>query len=65
MALLLSAIIGLKKLVGGGGGGESHHPQVVYASGGGHHDGWGRSTFDLAEAAAANDLAYLAYRPRT
>ncbi|XP_063229131.1 uncharacterized protein LOC134534580 [Bacillus rossius redtenbacheri] len=42
IALVLSAVIGLKKLVGGGGGGgggEGH--QVVYASGD-HGGGWGR-----------------------
>ncbi|XP_014273828.1 uncharacterized protein [Halyomorpha halys] len=53
MALLLSAIIGLKKLVGGGGGGGESH-QVVYATeahGGGH--GWGRSAHDLAYSAQA------------
>ncbi|XP_014241354.1 uncharacterized protein LOC106662064 [Cimex lectularius] len=57
MALLLSAIIGLKKLVGGGGGGESH--QVVYAEGhgGGHSGGgWGRSY----EREVAQDMAYHA-----
>ncbi|XP_046671064.1 uncharacterized protein LOC124361073 [Homalodisca vitripennis] len=59
VALLLSAIIGLKKLVGGGGG-ESH-PQVVYA-GGDHHGGggWGRSA-----AEEAQELAYRAYKPQT
>jgi hypothetical protein len=53
MALLLSAIIGLKKLMGGGGGGDSH--QVVYATeshGGGHGGGWSRS-MDLAYSAHA------------
>ncbi|XP_014273827.1 uncharacterized protein [Halyomorpha halys] len=47
MALLLSAVIGLKKLLGGEEGHDSH--QVVYAQEahhGGH--GWGRSAQELA-----------------
>ncbi|KAK9501637.1 hypothetical protein O3M35_012328 [Rhynocoris fuscipes] len=63
MALLLSAIIGLKKLVGGGGGGESH--QVVYATeshGGGHGGGWGRSLNKFEQSnEKAHSLAYSAH----
>ncbi|KAL1137699.1 hypothetical protein AAG570_009395 [Ranatra chinensis] len=55
MALLLSAIIGLKKLLGSSSGGDSH--QVVYAteshSGGG---GWSRA-LEMAYRAHANDQA--------
>ncbi|XP_054258469.1 uncharacterized protein LOC128983258 [Macrosteles quadrilineatus] len=61
VALLLSAIVGLKKLVGSGGG-ESH-PQVVYA-GGDHHGGWGRS-LEAASTEAAQDVVYQAYRPQS
>lgn len=56
----MSAIIGLKKLVGGGGGGGGDsHPQVVYAGGEHHGGGWGRSV----EAEVAHDLAYRAFKP--
>ncbi|XP_022196322.2 uncharacterized protein LOC111053708 [Nilaparvata lugens] len=66
IALLLSAIIGLKKLVGGGGGGDSH-PQVIYAhGGGGDHGGWGRSIpLPLAhEENKAHEMAYSAQVPQ-
>nr|CAD7265325.1 unnamed protein product [Timema shepardi] len=59
VALVLSAVIGLKKLVsGGGGGGESH--QVVYASE--HGGGWGHRSLDAD--GAAHDLAYSAHSGR-
>jgi hypothetical protein len=60
VALVLSAIIGLKKLFGSSGGGESH--QVVYATGGHEHGGWqGRAlTSDLSQA---HDIAYKAQKP--
>lgn len=58
VALLLSAIIGLKKLVGGGGGGHESHPQVVYAGSEHHGGGWGRSS------GPAHTLAYSAYKPQ-
>lgn len=58
LALVLAAIIGLKKLLGGGGGGhESGHVEVV---GGGHGGGWGRS---YEEEQAAQNLAYSAHVP--
>ncbi|RZF48326.1 hypothetical protein LSTR_LSTR010289 [Laodelphax striatellus] len=65
IALLLSAIIGLKKLVGGGGGGDSH-PQVIYAHGGGDHGSWGRSIpLPLAhEENKAHEMAYSAQVPQ-
>lgn len=54
MALLLSSVVGLKKLVGSSGGSDSH---VVYTSGGGDHGGgWHRSLSPEDEAAV------LAYR---
>lgn len=54
MALLLSSVIGLKKLVSGSGGTDSH---VVVASGGGDHGGgWHRSLN------AEDEAAILAYR---
>ncbi|GLV32667.1 hypothetical protein CBL_00626 [Carabus blaptoides fortunei] len=60
MALLMSSIIGLKKLVGSSGGSDSH---VVYASsGGGDHGGggggWHRS---LNQDEEASVLAYRSY----
>jgi hypothetical protein len=59
IALVLSAIVGLKKLFGGSGGGESH-PQVVYATGG-HEHGWqGRSA--VSDGLQAHDLAYRAHK---
>lgn len=53
IALLLSAVIGLKKLVSGGGG--DSHPQVVYASAS-DHGGWGKRS--IAEEQEAQDMAY-------
>lgn len=56
----MSAIIGLKKLVGGGGGGGGDsHPQVVYAGSEHHGGGWGRSV----GAEGAQDLVYRAFKP--
>lgn len=50
MALVLSAIVGLKKLVGGGGGHEviyatasEHHGGGGYGGGGGGYGGWQRA----------------------
>lgn len=61
IALVLSAIVGLKKLVGSSGGGESH-PQVVYASGGHDHGGWqGRSI--SPDTSQAHDMAYRSQKP--
>jgi hypothetical protein len=62
IALVLSAIIGLKKLVGSSGGGESH-PQVVYASGGQEHGGWQGRSMPASDAAQAHDLAYRSQKP--
>lgn len=53
MALLLSSVIGLKKLVSGSGGSDSH---VVVSSGGDHGGGWHRSLTPEDEA------AIIAYR---
>lgn len=52
LALVLAAIIGLKKLVSGG---HDHGGHEVVQVGGGHgSSGWGRS---------GQDLAYSAYKP--
>lgn len=52
LALVLAAIIGLKKLVSGG---HDHGHEVVQVGGGhGGSSGWGRS---------GQDLAYSAYKP--
>lgn len=60
IALVLSAIVGLKKLVGSSGGGESH-PQVVYATGGHEHGMWqGRSI--SSDPLEAHDMAYRAHK---
>ncbi|XP_069679303.1 uncharacterized protein [Periplaneta americana] len=62
IALVLSAIVGLKKLLGGGGGGgggESH--QVVYASGGHEHGGWQRRSLS-SDPLQAHDMAYRAHK---
>lgn len=56
LALVLAAIIGLKKLVSGGGGHESSHEVVVSAGHGG--SGWGRNYQD------AQNKAYSAYAPK-
>lgn len=60
IALLLSAVIGLKKLISSGQG--DSHPQVVYATGGGEHShgSWGRRS--MADENAAQDLAYRGHR---
>ncbi|XP_045474150.1 uncharacterized protein LOC123680349 [Harmonia axyridis] len=62
LALVLAAIIGLKKLLGGGGrdGHESGH-EVVVSGGHGGHSGWGRSY----EKEEAQNLAYNAYVQKT
>ncbi|KDR19951.1 hypothetical protein L798_05229 [Zootermopsis nevadensis] len=60
IALVLSAIVGLKKLFGSSGGGESH-PQVVYASGGHEHGMWqGRGI--SSDPLLAHDMAYRAHK---
>jgi hypothetical protein len=59
IALVISAVVGLKKLVGSGGG--DSHPQVVYASGGHEHGMWhGRSI--ASDHLQAHDMAYRAHR---
>jgi hypothetical protein len=60
VALVLSAIIGLKKLFGSSGTGESH--QVVYATGGHEHGGWQGRAFTLDQS-QAHDIAYKAQKP--
>lgn len=60
LALVLAAIIGLKKLLGGGGHGHGHE-EVVVASPGHGSSGWGRSY----EKEQAQNLAYSAYAPKT
>ncbi|XP_026471081.1 uncharacterized protein LOC113375360 [Ctenocephalides felis] len=55
LALLLSSLIGLKKLVGSGGGGGEH---VVYASADHGHGGWQRS-YD----SNSHLLSYSAHAP--
>jgi len=56
LALLLSGIIGLKKLLSGGGGGGHGHVETAYVSSGGSggSHGWGRSE-------DAQNLAYNAH----
>lgn len=61
LALVLAAIIGLKKLLGGGGGHGHGHEEVVVASPGHGSSGWGRS-YDKEQA---QSLAYSAYAPKT
>ena len=62
IALVISGIVGLKKLVGGGGGGSGHDShQVVYATGG-HEHGWQRSFPD--EPVDSHELAYNAQKPQ-
>ncbi|XP_067008105.2 uncharacterized protein Osi8 [Anabrus simplex] len=58
LALVLSAIIGLKKLLSGSGGGHESSYQVVSVPGGGGHH-YGRSL----QGEAAQQLAYRAYAP--
>ncbi|XP_075210472.1 uncharacterized protein LOC142317808 [Lycorma delicatula] len=63
IALLLSAVIGLKKLVGsgGGGGGGDSHPQVIYAHSN-DHSGWGRSlSTPSTNEEESQKLAYRAH----
>ena len=58
LALVLAAIIGLKKLLGGSS--NNHHDsghEVYVASGGGHGSGYARS-YDKEDA---QNLAYSAY----
>ncbi|KAJ9577081.1 hypothetical protein L9F63_006361, partial [Diploptera punctata] len=62
IALVISGIVGLKKLVGGGGGGGHDSHQVVYATGG-HEHGWQRSFPD--DSVDSHDLAYNAQKPVT
>lgn len=62
IALVLSAIIGLKKLVGSSGGGESH-PQVVYASGGHDHGGWQGRSMSPPDPSQAHAMAYRSQKP--
>lgn len=52
IALMISTVIGIKKL-GSGGGGSEH---VVYTSGGDNHGGWHRSML------GAEDVQNLVYR---
>jgi hypothetical protein len=52
LAFLLSAIVGLKKLLSKGD--DGHHEVVQVHSGGGHHDYHHRRAMDLA----AHELAY-------
>jgi len=63
LALVLAAIIGLKKLLGGGhsGGHDSGHEVVVANAGHGGGSGWGRSY----EKEQAQKMAYSAYTPKT
>lgn len=66
LALMLSTVIGFKKLSGGSGGGES--TQVVYSAGadsGGHsHGGWYRSIAGDEPENVEND-PYRAHVPET
>jgi hypothetical protein len=62
IALVLSAIVGLKKLVGSSGGGESH-PQVVYASGGHEHGGWQGRSIAASGSSEAHEMAYKSQKP--
>lgn len=58
LALILAAIIGIKKLLSGGGGGhDSGHVEVVA----GGHSGWGRA-YNKEEA---QQLAYSSYAPKS
>lgn len=63
MALMLSAIIGIKKLSGGGGGSDAQH-SIVYTSSGdsgyGHSHGGG-SWHRSLNAEEAQHMAYGAY----
>jgi len=59
LALVLAAIIGLKKLLGGGGSDHGAGHEVVVS--GGHGSGWGRA-YTKEEA---QNLAYNAYAPKT
>ncbi|PSN49213.1 hypothetical protein C0J52_16948 [Blattella germanica] len=62
IALVISAIVGLKKLVGGGGGGGGHDAhQVVYASGGHEHGGWSKRSLS-SDPFESHDLAYRAHK---
>jgi len=58
LALVLAAIIGLKKLLGGGGHGHDAGHEVVVS--GGHSSGWGRAY----QKEEAQNLAYNAYAPK-
>lgn len=58
LALVLAAIIGIKKLLSGSGGHDSGHVEVIS---GGSHSGWGRA-YNKEEA---QNLAYSAYAPKT
>lgn len=57
LALVLAAIIGIKKLLSGSGGHDSGHVEVVA----GGHSGWGRA-YDKEEA---QQLAYSSYAPKS
>lgn len=57
LALVLAAIIGLKKLLSGGHGGIEAPHEVQYS----HGSGWGRSY--LKEQ--AQNMAYNAYAPKS
>ncbi|RZB41620.1 osiris-like protein [Asbolus verrucosus] len=59
LALVLAAIIGIKKLLSGSSGGHDSGHEVVVS--GGHGSGWGRS-YDKEQA---QKLAYSAYAPKT
>lgn len=64
MALMLSAIIGIKKLSSGGGGSEPQH-SIVYTSssdsGYGHSHGGGGSWHRSLNAEEAQNMAYGGY----
>ncbi|XP_023015835.2 uncharacterized protein [Leptinotarsa decemlineata] len=62
LALVLAGIIGIKKLLSGSSGGHDSGHVEVYSSP--HTGGWGRS-YIKEEAAAAQNLAYQAYAPKT
>lgn len=65
VALVLSAVIGLKKLLGGGGGGGGgdSHPQVIYATES-HGGGWSHRSLRDRQDVDAHRLAYGAHEHR-
>lgn len=70
IALLLSVLNGLSKLMGGGGGGGGHHEvEVVAHHGGGHdggfHDGGGHGHGGWARTIQAQQLAYRGHEQPT